>query len=123
MQRRCCLDSRSSADAVRRPKSISIFTGSRGGECPIPAAYRTFPNRINIPAHRSIARQVFLPQSIQRPGFCLGPIAYHPRGDIMPEILVVGAGPVGLTMAAELARHGVNCRIIDRLVEPLPYCR
>src|SRR4051794_8873751 len=41
----------------------------------------------------------------------------------MPEILVVGAGPVGLTMAAELARHGVSCRIIDRLVEPLPYCR
>ncbi|MGD9617382.1 MAG: FAD-dependent monooxygenase, partial [Alphaproteobacteria bacterium] len=33
----------------------------------------------------------------------------------MPGILVVGAGPVGLTMAAELARHGVNCRIIDRL--------
>ena len=41
----------------------------------------------------------------------------------MPEILVVGAGPVGLTMAAELARHGVSCRIIDRLAEPLPYCR
>ena len=28
--------------------------------------------------------------------------------------LVVGAGPVGLTMANELARHGVGCRIIDR---------
>ena len=41
----------------------------------------------------------------------------------MPEILVVGAGPVGLTMAAELVRHGVSCRIIDRLAEPLPYCR
>ena len=27
--------------------------------------------------------------------------------------LVVGAGPVGLTMANELARHGVRCRIID----------
>lgn len=40
-----------------------------------------------------------------------------------PEVLVVGAGPVGLTMAAELARHGVTCRIIDRLAEPLPYCR
>src|ERR1700679_3829946 len=41
----------------------------------------------------------------------------------IPEVLVVGAGPVGLTMAAELARHGVSCRIIDRLAEPLPYCR
>lgn len=29
-------------------------------------------------------------------------------------ILVVGAGPTGLTMAAELTRHGVPCRIIDK---------
>jgi 2-polyprenyl-6-methoxyphenol hydroxylase-like FAD-dependent oxidoreductase len=29
------------------------------------------------------------------------------------QILVVGAGPVGLTMACELARHGVRCRIVD----------
>src|SRR5262249_23241117 len=28
--------------------------------------------------------------------------------------LVVGAGPVGLTMANELSRHGVGCRIIDQ---------
>ena len=40
-----------------------------------------------------------------------------------PEVLVVGAGPVGLMMAAELARHGVSCRIIDQLATPLPYCR
>lgn len=41
----------------------------------------------------------------------------------MGEVLVVGAGPVGLTMAAELARHGVRCRVIDKREEPLPYCR
>jgi 2-polyprenyl-6-methoxyphenol hydroxylase-like FAD-dependent oxidoreductase len=41
----------------------------------------------------------------------------------MEDALVVGAGPVGLTMAAELARHGARCRIIDRLAKPLPYCR
>ncbi|AQU89175.1 monooxygenase [Komagataeibacter nataicola] len=30
-------------------------------------------------------------------------------------VLVIGAGPVGLTMAAELARYGTSVRIIDRL--------
>jgi 2-polyprenyl-6-methoxyphenol hydroxylase-like FAD-dependent oxidoreductase len=32
--------------------------------------------------------------------------------------LVVGAGPVGLTMAAHLHHHGVACRIIDRSPAP-----
>ena len=30
------------------------------------------------------------------------------------EVLVVGAGPTGLTLAAELAQYGIRCRIIDR---------
>ena len=37
----------------------------------------------------------------------------------MPEkILVVGAGPVGLTLACELARYGLAVRLIDRSPEP-----
>ncbi|MEO8747307.1 MAG: FAD-dependent monooxygenase [Rhodanobacter sp.] len=35
----------------------------------------------------------------------------------MSPILIVGAGPVGLTMAAELARYGVPVRIIDRAAQ------
>lgn len=33
-------------------------------------------------------------------------------------VVIAGAGPVGLTMALELARHGVGCRLIDRSPEP-----
>ncbi len=29
-------------------------------------------------------------------------------------VLIVGAGPVGLTMACELRRYGIDCRIIDK---------
>ena len=36
----------------------------------------------------------------------------------MQSILIVGAGPVGLTMAAELVRFGVPVRLIDRSAEP-----
>ena len=39
------------------------------------------------------------------------------------DVLVVGAGPVGLLMAAELRRHGVSCRIIDRRVEPMNWVK
>jgi 2-polyprenyl-6-methoxyphenol hydroxylase-like FAD-dependent oxidoreductase len=34
------------------------------------------------------------------------------------DVLVIGAGPVGLTMACELARHGVRCRILDKAPAP-----
>src|SRR5215472_924426 len=34
------------------------------------------------------------------------------------DVLVIGAGPVGLTMACELARHGVGCRIFDKAPSP-----
>lgn len=35
------------------------------------------------------------------------------------SVLIVGAGPSGLTMAIELTRHGIPCRIIDKKVKPL----
>ncbi|MFG2987839.1 FAD-dependent monooxygenase [Streptomyces sp. NPDC048257] len=39
------------------------------------------------------------------------------------DVLVVGAGPVGLTAAAELRRRGVSCRIVDRLPGRLPFAK
>ncbi|HZI07698.1 MAG TPA: FAD-dependent monooxygenase, partial [Archangium sp.] len=36
----------------------------------------------------------------------------------MLDALVVGAGPTGLTMAAELARHGLRCRVVDQMEAP-----
>ncbi|MER8185274.1 FAD-dependent monooxygenase [Kitasatospora sp. NPDC094015] len=39
------------------------------------------------------------------------------------DVLVVGAGPVGLTAALELSRRGVRCRIVDRLAAVQPYAK
>ncbi|MGW6690462.1 FAD-dependent monooxygenase [Streptomyces sp. NPDC054961] len=39
------------------------------------------------------------------------------------EVLIAGAGPVGLSAAAELRRHGVSCRLVDRLPARLPYAK
>src|SRR5689334_4025140 len=41
----------------------------------------------------------------------------------MTDVLVVGAGPVGLVAAAELTRHGARVRIIDQLEKPDPRSR
>lgn len=37
---------------------------------------------------------------------------------MLDSVLVVGAGPTGLAMAAELARQGVSCRVIDKARTP-----
>jgi 2-polyprenyl-6-methoxyphenol hydroxylase-like FAD-dependent oxidoreductase len=39
------------------------------------------------------------------------------------DVLIAGAGPIGLTAAIELARRGIPCRIIDPLVEPPQYAK
>lgn len=38
--------------------------------------------------------------------------------DTPPKVLIVGAGPVGLCLACELARYGVPFRLIDKRPEP-----
>ena len=38
-------------------------------------------------------------------------------------MLIVGAGPTGLTLGIGLRRHGIRCCIIDRLEQPSPYSK
>ncbi|HLB57192.1 MAG TPA: FAD-dependent monooxygenase, partial [Gammaproteobacteria bacterium] len=35
-------------------------------------------------------------------------------------VLIVGAGPTGMSMAIELKRHGIAFRIIDKQTKPVP---
>jgi 2-polyprenyl-6-methoxyphenol hydroxylase-like FAD-dependent oxidoreductase len=43
---------------------------------------------------------------------------FRSRGEKMvAKVLIVGAGPVGLTMAAELARYGVPVRVVDKAAQ------
>jgi 2-polyprenyl-6-methoxyphenol hydroxylase-like FAD-dependent oxidoreductase len=37
------------------------------------------------------------------------------------DVLVIGAGPVGLTLACELKRHGVSVRLVEKKAEPLQH--
>lgn len=39
------------------------------------------------------------------------------------DVLIVGAGPTGLTMALECIRYGLNCRIIDSTLEASYYSK
>ncbi|MFI9103098.1 FAD-dependent monooxygenase [Streptomyces fildesensis] len=39
------------------------------------------------------------------------------------DVLIAGAGPVGLSAAAELRRRGVRCRLVDRLPARLLYAK
>jgi 2-polyprenyl-6-methoxyphenol hydroxylase-like FAD-dependent oxidoreductase len=39
------------------------------------------------------------------------------------QVLIAGAGPIGLTAAIELTRRGIDCRIVDPLLEPPQYAK
>jgi 2-polyprenyl-6-methoxyphenol hydroxylase-like FAD-dependent oxidoreductase len=39
------------------------------------------------------------------------------------DVLVVGAGPTGLTLASELLRHGLTCRLVEELDAPTTFSK
>jgi 2-polyprenyl-6-methoxyphenol hydroxylase-like FAD-dependent oxidoreductase len=51
------------------------------------------------------------------------PTPAHNLGVTDTDVLIAGAGPIGLTAAIELARNGIGCRIIDPLLEPPQYAK
>jgi pentachlorophenol monooxygenase len=42
---------------------------------------------------------------------------------LQTQVLIAGAGPIGMTAAIELARRGIACRIVDPLIEPPQYAK
>lgn len=42
---------------------------------------------------------------------------------ILTDVLIIGAGPVGLVLANQLRIAGMNCYIIDKLAQPSPYAK
>jgi 2-polyprenyl-6-methoxyphenol hydroxylase-like FAD-dependent oxidoreductase len=43
--------------------------------------------------------------------------------ELMTDVLIAGAGPTGLTLACDLARRGITCRIVDRSPDYFPGSR
>src|SRR5262249_61123516 len=47
--------------------------------------------------------------------------ALHARTRMDTQVLIVGAGPVGLTLAIDLGKRGVRCTLIEKNAAPLGY--
>ena len=47
----------------------------------------------------------------------------RPHSDLGPEVAVIGAGPVGLTMATMLTAYGIRTVVLDRAPGPADHSR
>ncbi|WP_410603552.1 FAD-dependent oxidoreductase, partial [Bacillus sp. SIMBA_008] len=47
-----------------------------------------------------------------------------PRSDgFDTDVIIIGAGPIGLTTACALAHHGIEFRVFEQRRQPKPYSR
>ena len=51
------------------------------------------------------------------PSWALAPRAWKNEEEMRTQVMIVGAGPVGLTLGCELARSGVQVRIVDKAAQ------
>src|SRR5215472_4641452 len=50
---------------------------------------------------------------------CFAPVAFASRGPMVDtQVLIVGAGPVGLTLAVDLGLRGVPCTLVEQKESP-----
>jgi len=66
-------------------------------------------------------RQAASATRLSGPSQCKGALVY--KAPVECDVLIVGAGPTGLTLAAELRRRDVACLLIDALDEPQAWDR
>ena len=86
---------------VARPETTPLAGGASGPAAPVATPSVAVDNRA-------------VPRSPAGSAVRKGGSTMHTSTDV----LVIGAGPVGLTLAIELARRGIACRVIDKRAEP-----
>src|SRR6185369_11505449 len=97
--------------ARRHPRGLAGLAGERGDTPPRGRRLPTFPGLPDLSA-------AWHPRGVQAGTETLPRRVGGPEVDDETEVLVVGAGPVGLFAALRLAENGVRVRILDEERRP-----
>lgn len=102
---------------VERPVETAAVTAPATAPRAVPVAPRTVPAPAAAPVEEAPKKPAAVRVPVEpaaAPAAAPAPARREPEG---LEVLVVGAGPAGLTAAIELARRGIRCRVIDKRPE------
>ncbi len=105
---------RTTFEIVARPEDVLPAAEMSTVDTAVTAATRVVASPVAAPEPRT-ALEVTVPDLPPMPA----PAQHRDgaAGDFDTDVLVVGAGPAGLTLAIELARRGVDCRLIEKRPE------